>query len=126
MRILILLLTLFISPAVAEDGVANFYAKVINDAWTVYGVTNPLPRHNGCFAETVYKNGSKVQLTKDLVDDILFFWIQDTKWNLEGTLGAENVVQVNLYDANNKFINGFPITFVFQNKNTIWSKPIRD
>ena len=101
----------------------DFFARSIDELWMVHGVTYPdnPDRNPTCFADRVYNDGSRFQLSRDLVKDELYIWFRDNTWEIKEPFGLNTSysVRINIFNSRNQIIGGGDMKFSVLAKNVI-------
>ena len=85
-------LLLFLSTACS----AEIFFKQNEKLWTVYGVQNEVNKNPACIAQQSWKDGSSIQLVKDLTDGELYIAFINNQWQITDPPGKYNM-QVTMY-----------------------------
>ena len=108
---------LFLTTSASADQFFQSNEKL----WTVYGVHNIDDKNPACIAQQSWRDGSYIQLIKDLADNELYIAFTNTDWQIVDQPGTYRL-QVNAY------IDGDVHTFTFDYnlipKNTIMIRGI--
>lgn len=120
---LALILTTLAQPSFAEDKkpepVKTFEQK-ITDNWVVLGLSYPKRERNDvCFAYKEWKDGSQMEITKDLKDGELYIWHQTMSWNRINDEKKTYPIRMNFYDQKGAVIESGTADYKLINKNTI-------
>jgi hypothetical protein len=89
--------------------------------WTVYGVNNIQDKNPACIAQQSWRDGSYIQLIKDLADDELYIAFTNTEWQIVDQPGTYGL-QVNGYVGSD--IHTFTFDYTLVPKNTIMIRGI--
>jgi hypothetical protein len=122
--LLVVLVWLFsLATSLAEDATPKgraFFEQRVSDNWSVIGILYPnKDRNDACYARREYKDGSSIELQKDLADGELAIWAQSMSWNaINAEKKKEYKLRVNLYTASGKLLDGGDWTYFLQNKNS--------
>ena len=101
----------------------DFFARSVDEVWMVNGVTYPEnpDKNPTCFADRVYNDGSRFQLSKDLANNELYIWFKNNTWEIKGPFGPKTSypVRINIFDSRNQIIGGGDMKFSVLAKNII-------
>jgi hypothetical protein len=108
--------------ALAEDKPSPegtwFFEQTVSENWLVKGIYYPnKDRNDACFARREYKDGSTIEIQKDLIDGELAIWSKSMSWNSGSEKGNTYKMRVNMYAASGRFIDGAEWTYFLQTKN---------
>ena len=82
-----------------------FFEQQVSENWFVKGIFYPNnDRNDACFAVRDYRDGSTIEIQKDLIDSELAIWSQSMSWNSGGEKGKTYKMRVNMYAASGRFI----------------------
>ena len=82
-----------------------FFEQQVSENWFVKGIFYPnKDRNDACFAVRDYRDGSTIEIQKDLIDSELAIWSQSMSWNSGGEKGKTYKMRVNMYAASGRFI----------------------
>ena len=95
----------------------NFYTGKQIGAWTVFGNPGSQSQNPACVAETIWEDGSKMQLIKDLTSGEIYIWFQNYAWNI-GDAPGDYPFRMNFHDREGHIVGG-DLTYSLINKNTI-------
>lgn len=96
------ILAMLAQPSFADDKkierVTTFERKV-TDNWAVQGVSYPNHERNDvCIAFKEWKDGSQMELTKDLKDGEFYVWHKTMSWNRVSDEKKMYPIRVTFYD----------------------------
>jgi len=75
---------------------AEIFFKRNEKLWTVYGIQNEVNKNPACIAQQSWKDGSSIQLIKDLSDGELYIAMINNEWQITDPPGKYNM-QVTVY-----------------------------
>lgn len=97
-----------------------FYNKT-NGYWSTYGKIGTPGDSPGCWTETTWTDGSRLQLIKDLYDGQIYVWLQNVDWNIvdDSPPGWYDGLMINFYNRSGQVVQNWRGGFELINKNTI-------
>lgn len=120
---LALVLATLAQPAFADDKkpqTVKTFERRITDNWVVQGITYPThERNNVCLAYKEWKDGSQMEITKDLKDGEFYIWHQTMSWNRINDEKKSYPVRMTFYDAKGGIVESGTADYRLINKNTI-------
>lgn len=114
---------LFVSSATAAS--QQFYSVDVRPGpYYVYGVTaNVAANENpACYAEVNWRDGSRLQIIRDLADGELYIFLRNNTWNI---IDPPGVYQLRANFHRNGSVNGINFAYNLINKNTIVIRNIK-
>lgn len=122
-KIAVLSLAMFATAAQASD---SFFSRDVQPGpYMVYGVKGDRESKSNpaCYAEVTWRDGSKMQLIRDLQDGELYIWMKNTSWNITDQPGKYKL-RLN-FEKNGNLLRGMDFTYDLVNKNTIVIRNIK-
>lgn len=97
------------------------YERRATENWLVQGIYYPTrERNDACVAFKEWKDGSKLELVKDLKSGELRIWHQAMGWNrINDEKMKKYSLRMNFYDQQGNVADGGEIDYTLINKNTI-------
>lgn len=108
--------TAFAAVAMSTSASADVFFQRTEKLWSVFGVNNVKDKNPACIAEQTWKDGSYIQLIKDLADDELYLAFTNMEWQIQDDPGTYKM-RVNATVGSE--IYGFTFDYNLQPKNTI-------
>jgi hypothetical protein len=94
--------------------------QTIANAWIVEGFIPDDNTNTNCMVSSNYKDGSRIEFRKDLIDGEMYFWIRNTDWELVADQDDKEKIRVNFMRNKYRMINGDYLNWHIINKNTIF------
>lgn len=95
---------------------ADVFYQQKEQLWNVYGVVNVKEKNPACIAEQTWRDGSYIQLIKDLADNELYIALTNMEWQIQDEPGNYKM-RVNAFVGSE--IHGFNFDYTLINKNSI-------
>ncbi len=119
-----LIATAVTQPSIAEERKIESvkeYERKVTDNWTVQGISYPnRERNDVCLAWKYWKDGSRIELVKDLKSSEFYIWHQTMGWNrINDEKMKTYSLRINFYDQQGGVVDGGAIEYKLINKNTI-------
>ena len=111
------------TPVLAES--QTFYSVDVRPGqYFVYGVTSNGQSNDNpaCYAQITWRDGSRIQLIRDLADGELYIFFRNMTWNISDAPG-EYRLRLNFHRSNG--VNGADFVYNLVNKNTITIRHIK-
>lgn len=119
------IVSLAMFATVAHAGENFFSVDVQPGPYMVYGVKGETqPRNNpACYAEVNWRDGSKLQLVRDLDDGELYIWFQNNSWSIKDQPGTYRL-RIN-FEKNGTVLRGLDFEYRLLSKNSIAIRNIK-
>ena len=67
---------------VSSASAADIFYERTEKLWTVFGIANDGEKNPACIAQQSWKDGSLMQVIKDLADSELYIFLKNMEWQI--------------------------------------------
>lgn len=96
-----------------------FYPERSYGQWTVYGYVEEAQGSPDCTAETIWPDGSSLQVTYSTFHDELFIWFRNNDWNIRDQLDREYMGRMAFTNSRGRVTNQFDFDYILLSPNEI-------
>lgn len=100
---------------------ADIFYQQREQLWSVYGVVNVEKKNPACIAEQTWRDGSFIQLIKDLADGELYIALTNMEWQIQDEPGTYRM-RVNAFIGSD--VHGFTFDYTLTSKNSLMVRGI--